>query len=323
MAKKGFRKPQSRKQGLKILAYGENGAGKSLFSLSFPDAAFIDSESKVGVYEEEYQDNIVGLADTAHYYEVIDLMENVVNDPSTYRTLVIDSGTSIHNALSVAAMEQEEARARKKGGNIDDQTISMRGYGKIKLNNTRFNQYIAQASANGTTVIVTAHKDDVFTGTDSNKVKIGEKPVLQKNSGHTFDVILRHYKEKDMVTGKTKFLVEVEKDTTKTYEIGTVLEKASYENFKDYIEKSNGKEVVKTSYDKTINDNIDHMDKEQESHDQLVENFKKLYADAIKKDPSNKDVIAGVMKEKNAVKYNDASKSKELKEVIEFIKDLA
>jgi hypothetical protein len=44
-----FRKPASRKTGLKVLFYGENGSGKSLAALTFPDNAIIDSESKIGL----------------------------------------------------------------------------------------------------------------------------------------------------------------------------------------------------------------------------------------------------------------------------------
>ena len=46
-----LRKPMKRVQGVKILCYGVDGSGKSVFGLSFPQVAVLDSESKVGVYE--------------------------------------------------------------------------------------------------------------------------------------------------------------------------------------------------------------------------------------------------------------------------------
>ncbi|MET3505451.1 AAA family ATPase [Halalkalibacter oceani] len=321
----GFRKPEERKQGLKILAYGENNAGKSLFALSFPSNGIIDSESKIGVYENdpEYKDNIAGIADTSDYFETLNLAEDVVSNPDTYKTFTIDSYTNIYNGMQVAAMENEENRARKKGGNVDDATVSQRGWGKVKLNTIRFDGYIAQASAKGITVIAVAHKDDINKEVNGKQVKIGEKPSLRKNAEHTFDVVLRFFKEKDIATNEYKFYVEVEKDTTKTHKIGTKIENATYELFKDYIEKNNKGKTLETKYDKQVESNINSMEQEQESHDQVVAEFKTLFAEATKKDSSNKEVIANVMKEKGVVKYTDPTKTTELKEVIEFIKGLA
>ena len=132
-----LRKPMRRVQGVKILAYGVDGSGKSVFGLSFPEVAVLDSESKVGVYEgdPEFGQNIVAVADTSNYYDTLDVIEEVIKN-DLCKTLMIDSETYIKEAMEVAAMETEEERAKKKGGNIDDQTVSMRGYGKIKLNSS-------------------------------------------------------------------------------------------------------------------------------------------------------------------------------------------
>lgn len=321
---KGFRKPAERNQGLKILFYGENNSGKSVAALTFPQNAIIDSESKIGVYENdpEYRDNIAGIADTAHYYETIELAENVVKNPKDFKTFTIDSYTNIYDVMQVSAMENEEERARKKGGNIDDQTVSQRGWGKVKLNTIRFNNYIAQASANGTTVIAVAHKEDIMQEVGEKRVKIGERPALRKNAEHTFDVIIRFFKEKDVATGEYKFLTEVEKDTTKTYKVGTKIEGFTYQNLKDYIERSAGSEAIKTNYGETIESNVESMKKEQESHDEVVEKFKALFKQAVEKDSKNKEVVQKLMKENNVERYNDPSKTEELKTVIEGIQEL-
>src|SRR5690606_30044812 len=114
MTIKGFRKPAERNQGLKILFYGENNSGISIAALSFPDNAIVDSESKIGVYENdpEYKNNIAGIADTANYYETIDLADSVVSNPKAFKTFTIDSLTNIQDVMQVAAMENEEDRAR-------------------------------------------------------------------------------------------------------------------------------------------------------------------------------------------------------------------
>jgi len=319
-----FRKPQARKQGLKILAYGENGSGKSWFDLSFPDNAIIDSESKIGVNENNplFRDKIAAIADTSNYYDAVELMEEVIKNPKSYKTFTIDSYTKIYSAIQVACMEVEEERARKKGGNIDDSTLSMRSHGKVKLNVLRFEDYIAQASSKGINVIAVAHKVDVKQKSGENWIKVGEKPDLKANAEHTFDVVLRFYKEKDIVTGEYKYMAEVEKDTTNTYKLGQKLENVTYDHFKEYIEKNEKEEIVNTHYDKTINDNVNVMKKEQEDHETIVKEFKTLYSELVKQDESNKSKVASLMKAKGVEKYNDTSLTPQLIEVIQEMKKL-
>ena len=318
-----FRTPQKTLQGLKILAYGEDGAGKSLFGLSFPKIAIIDTEAKLGVYENNstYNKNLVAIADSVNYYDVIELLEQVTKSPKDFNTFITDSETNLYEMMQVACMEVEEERARKKGGNVDDQTISMRGHGKVKLNNARLKNLKAQASANGITIISVAHKEDIFQEVNGKQIKIGEKPALRKNSKHDYDVVLRFYKEKDVVTGEYKYMAEVEKDTTSTYKLGTKIEGMTYENFRDYIEQNQKNEKVETNYDKSIQANMDTMKKEQEDHDTIVNEFKKLYKD-LAQDAEKKKAVAKLMKEKGVEKYTDPALVSELKEVIAEMKKM-
>jgi hypothetical protein len=319
-----FRKPASRKQGLKVLFYGENGSGKSWAALTFPDNAVVDSESKIGVNENnpKFKDNIVGIADTSNYYDALELMDDILKNPKQCKTFTVDSYTKIYNAIQVACMEVEEDRARKKGGNVDDQTISMRGHGKVKLNVIRFEDFIAQASAKGINIVAVAHKDDVKSKVGENWVKVGEKPSLKANAEHTFDVILRFYKEKDIVSGEYKYMAEVEKDTTNTYKLGSKLENVTYDNFKEYLQANDKKDVIETNYDKAIETNIESMKKEQEDHETIVKEFKALYSELVKKDDANKAKVAGLMKTKGVEKYNDPTLTAPLKEVIVEMKKL-
>ncbi|QDX94650.1 hypothetical protein EEL30_21650 [Brevibacillus laterosporus] len=319
-----FRKPEERKQGLKILFYGENGSGKSWTALTFPKNAVVDSESKIGVNESNprFKDNIVGIADTSNYYDVVELMEQVLKDPKICKTFTVDSYTKVYNSVQVSAMEVEEERARKKGGNVDDQTISMRGHGKVKLNVVRLDDFIAQASAKGINVIAVAHKEDVKQKSGDNWIKIGEKPDLRKNAEHTFDVVFRFYKEKDIVTGEYKYCADVEKDTTNTYKLGTKIENVTYENFKEYIERNSKAKIIDSNYDKTIQTNMEGMKKEQEDFETIVKEFKDLYKRLGDTDPENKSKIGKLMKEKGVEKYNDPLMASQLKEVIEKMKKM-
>lgn len=318
-----FRKPQKTLQGLKILAYGEDGAGKSLFGLSFPKIAIIDTEAKLGVYENNstYNKNLVAIADSVNYYDVIELLEQVTKNTKEFSTFITDSETNLYEIMQVACMEVEEERARKKGGNVEDSVVSMRGYGKIKLNNARLKNLKAQASANGVTIISIAHKEDIFQEVNGKQIKLGEKPALRKNSKHDYDVVLRFYKEKDVVTGEYKYMAEVEKDTTSTYKLGTRIEGIRYDHFKEYIEQNQQNEKVETSYNTSIEANMDTMKREQKDHETIVNEFKKLYKE-LAQDAEKKKTVAKLMKEKGVEKYTDPSLVTELKEVIAEMKKM-
>lgn len=319
-----FRKPEERKQGLKILFYGENNSGKSMAALTFPKNAIFDSESKIGVYENDplYKGNIAGIADTANHYDLVRLTEKVLKSPESFNTLTYDSYTNIYESMQVAMMELEEKKAKDKKKEVDDAVVAQRGWGKIKLNTLRVNNLIAQASALGITVVAVAHKDDVMQDLGNGKsVKIGEKPVLRKNAEHTFDIVLRFFKEKDIVTGEYKYLAEVEKDTTKTYKIGTKLENVTYDTFKEYIERSNNSKTIETNYGETISDTIKRSEEEDKGFQDVLNEFKSLYKE-LSQDDENKTKIAKILKENKVEKYNDPSSEKQLLVAIGEIKKL-
>lgn len=324
MAKKSLlRKPQARVQGVKYLCYGVDGSGKSVFGLSFPEIAVIDSESKIGVYESdpEFGKNIVAVADTSNYYDTLDIIEEVINN-DLCKTLMIDSETYIKEGMEVAAMETEEERARKKGGNIDDQTVSMRGYGKIKLNSNRMRLLKAQASAKGINIISTAHKEDIMQKVGSESVKVGEKPVLRKNSQHDYDVILRFYKEKDIATGRMKYLAEVEKDTTRVLKVGQIIENPSYELFESYFTSRQGLDKVEAAYDKNIENDMETMKTEDKDHESLVEEFVALFKEMKAKNPESATTIPALLKEHGIDSYKKPEHFDALKTVVEKMKNM-
>ncbi len=318
-----LRKPMKRVQGVKLLCYGIDGSGKSVFGLSFPKVAVLDSESKVGVYEgdPEFGKNIVAVADTSNYYDTLDVIEEVIKE-DLCQTLMIDSETYIKEALEVAAMETEEERARKKGGNIDDQTVSMRGYGKIKLNSNRLRLLKAQASAKGINIISTAHKEDIMQKVGQENVKVGEKPVLRKNAQHDYDVILRFYKERDIATGRIKYCAEVEKDTTRVLKVGQIVENPSYELFKQYFESRKGLDMVNTKYDKSIQKDMETMKSEDKNHDELVEEFVTLFKEMKAKAPEKAATIPTLLKEHGIDSYKKPEHFEALSVVVSKMKEM-
>ena len=317
-----LRKPQSRKQGLKILAYGIDGSGKSIFGLEFPKVAIIDSESKVGVYENKPRGkNIVAIADTSNYYDSLEVVQECINT-NACDTLMIDSETYIYEGMQVSCMEVEEERASNKKGNIDDQVVSQRGYGKIKLNSARLRLLKAQASAKGITIISTAHKEDIMQKVGNDNVKVGEKPSLRKNSQHDYDVILRFYKQKDLASGNMKYFAEVEKDTTETLKVGNVIENPSYDLFKEYIESKSQLQIVDTSYDKTISDNKNSMKQEAQSFEDTEKEFTELFKSLKTKDANNVAKIQQLLKDNGIDSYKKPEHFEKLKEVVTILKTM-
>lgn len=320
-----LRKPREngRRQGLKILVYGVDGAGKSLFGLGFPDLAVIDAESKLGVYEGTPRGkNIVAIADTSNYYDTLNVILEVI-ESGMCKALMIDSETYIYDGEQVACMEVEEERAKKKKGNIDDQIVSQRGYGKLKLNSCRLKLFKAQASAKGITIISTAHKEDIMQKVGDNNIKVGEKPALRKNSNHDFDVILRFYKEKDLATGEYRYFAEVDKDTTETLKVGSIIENPSYDLFKNYIENNNKLETIETNYDKAIENNMETLENEAKDFDTLVEEFETLFKKLKEKDKENITLIKGILTKHNVDSYKKPENFDGLKEVVAELKKIA
>lgn len=319
-----FRKPMQRQQGLKILGYGEDGSGKSWTALTFPKLAIVDTESKLGVYENnpEKNQNILGIADTVNYYDVIELMEEVVGNPKTYSTFVIDSETNLYDSMQVSMMEVEENRAKKKKKSVDDATVSKRGWGKVKLNNSRLKNLKAQMSANGVTIISIAHKKDIFQEIDGKQIKIGEMPELKKGSKHDYDVVLRFFKKKDIATGEYRFYAEVEKDTTLTYKIGTQLENVSYNNWEEYIERNKKGKVIESSYDNAIEKTISATEEEEQGFEELSNEFVKLFKELKDKDDKNKELVTNLLKLNNVDSYKDSNCYDGLKVVVEKMREM-
>ena len=321
---KQFRKVKSRKQGLKILFYGEDGAGKSMSMLTFPKIAIIDTESKLGVYENnnKFNKNIVGVADTVNYYDVIELAEQVIGDTSSFSTFVIDSETNLYESMQVAVMKVEENRAEKNKKNVDDATVSQRGWGKVKLNNARLKNLKAQISALGITIISIAHKKDIIEKVGDKNIKIGEKPDLKEGSKHDYDIVLRFFKEKDLATGEYKFFIEVEKDTTQTLKVGSKIENFSYSIFKDYIEENNSREDIVADYGNAINDNMEDTKEESLNFENTLAEFTSLFKYLKEKDLKNVETITQLLKNRGIDSYKNPAYAEELKEVVKELKTM-
>lgn len=321
MAKKSlFAKPKETKVGLKVLIYGLPSVGKSVYSMSFPDVFVIDAEAKSSVYtggRSQFGKNVIGVLNTANYKDMLDALEEVI-ETKACKTLVTDSMTYIYNAMQVSAMELEEKRAIKKGNDPDDQGVSIKSWGKIRLNTNRLRGLKAKASSEGIVLIDIAHSKNITQKVGNENVVVGQEPDAQKGIGYEQDVVLRLFTDKDLATGEITFKAEVEKDTTGTFKIGTIIDNPTYENtFKSFLESNDKLEIAKTSYDKTIDNNMQDMNNETQSFDEVRDEFVSIYKSS---DSEQKDKIKALLKEHDCAKYNDIANFDKLKVVLETIK---
>jgi len=238
-----FRKPSTKITGAKILCMGETGVGKTKFALSFPKVYAMDSETGVSFYEGD-SPNLIGIANTQDFNELSEAMdeitEMVAEDASLVGTLMIDSETKFYQNLTDTALSVEEKKAKKKGLDINDQAISMRGWGRIKNIGIRLQNLKIDLSAKGINVISVSQIEDVKQKVGENFVKIGEKPVMAKNASYDYDIVVKLFVEKSLVTGKFEYKAEILKDRTEVTKIGQIIDNPSYSVWKKFLEGRKG-----------------------------------------------------------------------------------
>lgn len=221
-----LRKPNSRKKGLKMLVYGQTGAGKTSFALSFPRIVLVDSEDGASWYESTAK-NLVGILDTQSYDDLEDALDQLEENTDELDTFVVDSETKIYENIQEALQSVEETRAARKGRDVLDANLSVRSWGKIKQLASRLQNAKIRLASQGVNIISIAQSSDVMEDAgNGTRVKVGEKPNMAKNAAYDYDVVLRLFIEDG------KYYGQVEKDRTKTVPLGKTIENPSFDIWK-------------------------------------------------------------------------------------------
>lgn len=277
----GFREAKSAKIGGKFLSFGETTSGKSWFQLTFPKVACIDSETGIAHYEKKSitlnngntYNNLLMVDNTAD----LDVLEEDLDAfldgdyDGKIETLSIDSETKFYNTYQIGALEVEERRARRKGGDIDDAGISVKQWGRIKIINMKFQQAKIDLSSKGVHVVSIAQAVEIKD--DDGKKVIGYKPDMHKSIAFDYDTILRHFTKKDK-EGNITFWAEVIKDRTGVTKIGQVIENPCYDIWKPYFDSMNGLETNETSYRKDMNTSTESMVDDSDKAEGLAKELK-------------------------------------------------
>ena len=266
-----FRKPAQAKMGLKVLAYGGFGVGKSTFGLTFPNIAAIDSEAGLSRYEDN--ENIVQIVNTSSVDDVDLAIEEIEENTDSIQTFLIDSETKIYDTMQVSAMEVEERRALRKGGDIADATVSVKGWGKIKLINKRLQNLKIDLSSKGVHIVGISQMEDVKEKKGDNYVKVGEKPSMAKGIEYDYDIVLKLFTKKDP-KGNETYSAIIEKDRTGVTKKGQIIENPSYDYWKEYCEKNSQLKERPTSFTKDVSKDIEKMESDDDKISALIDEFK-------------------------------------------------
>lgn len=323
-----FRKPTERKVGLKVLVTGNTGSGKSVFGLSFPNTYALDSEAGLARYEgNEIGKNLLGIANTQSFKElengIKEINKMVKSKDHGIGTLLIDSESKFYQNLQETCMTIEENKARKNGRDIMDANLSMRSWGRIRQISTKLQNMKIDLSTKGINVVSIAQVEDVKEKQGDNFVKVGEKPVANKNIEYDYDIIVNLFTEES--NGLIVYKGEIKKDRTGKTKVGDILENPSYDVWED-INKT-GK-IVESDFQSDVEKDIIATEKEEEETLPKIENIDVL-VDKIKfysSEKEKKKEIVAYLKSKGsekglskACKITDLS-AEELNELIEKLK---
>lgn len=188
----------------KVVVYGPEGIGKSSFAAEFPDPLFIDTEGSTKLL------NVKRLPRPTSWTELIQMVEEVVDNPDVCKTLVIDTADWAERLCSEHVCKQ-----------ADKESIESFGYGKgyvlLKEEFGRLLDRLSMAIEAGVNVVLTAHstirkfeRPDESGAFDRWEMKLGNKTSGQISAlvKEWADMLLfANYKEmiiEDPTTGKKK-----------------------------------------------------------------------------------------------------------------------
>ena len=231
---------------MKVLAYGFEGTGKTLFALSFPDIILIDTEAGSTFYLGGKEgENVKGVLRTQGYKKYEDALSEVARDwdKLEMQTLVTDSVTKLRQNLSDTVINVDVKR-NKRNGMADaelNSNLSMRSWGKIGEISKR-HQNIKIDLSNNVNIVDIAQAKEIK---DDNQKVIDIRPDMDKSSPYDYDLKLFLFTKKDS-DGTTKFYARVDKDRTKKYKTGEIIENPSFALWSNTLGDSDNR--VETNY---------------------------------------------------------------------------
>jgi len=322
-----LQKREKKREGVTFLFYGDSGSGKTPTGLSFPNQLLFDSDGGTKFYDE-YNSNIITESNTLVFKELNEDLDDFEQDDDLFgsvETINVDSVTRYHENMQHAALRVVEKRARENGRLLEGEGLSPKEYGVMKLNYDRFFARMLTFAKVGKNLVFVAEQSDETENRSDGKggtinVKVGVKPNMPKGSKFDFDVVVNTYEKDGKSYGK------IQKDRTKTFVIGDVVEMPNYSHWEQAIKKAQlgiirNKDDIK-SFDDTISDEVDNLN----SGGSKVANLISKIDEAIASLPKEKQgQLAAAFKENEklgSAKFKDVKDIKKLEEYLRVAKSI-
>ena len=314
-----FKKPEEVKSGLKFLIYGATGTGKTWFALSFPEIVGIDTEDGWARYiNKPIGKNIKHILTSSSATDLEDALDEIEEELiGSIKTFALDSYTKIYENQQFALQSLAEKRQRQKGKSDEDVGMSVRDWGKLKLNTKRIQATQLMLASKGINIVNVAQEADIKEKRGENWVVVGHKPDISKGVEFDYDVVLRFITEDDKKNKTVSYKAEVLKDRTGTFKKYDIIDNPTFSLWNDIYEQTMSAKESTVNFKKDIDKDIEKEEAESANATELSDKIKAFIKTA---DGTQKAQITKAMKSLEInIKDLASNPLESLKELVDLI----
>lgn len=314
-----FKKPEEVKSGLKFLIYGATGTGKTWFALSFPEIVGIDTEDGWARYiNKPIGKNIKHILTSSSATDLEDALDEIEEELiGSVKTFALDSYTKIYENQQFALQSLAEKRQRQKGKSDEDVGMSVRDWGKLKLNTKRIQATQLMLASKGINIVNVAQEADIKEKRGENWVVVGHKPDISKGVEFDYDVVLRFITEDDKKNKTVSYKAEVLKDRTGTFKKYDIIDNPTFSLWNDIYEQTMSAKESTVNFKKDIDKDIKKEESESANATELSDKIKSFIKTA---DGTQKAQITKAMKSLEInIKDLASNPLESLKELVDLI----
>ena len=314
-----FKRPEEVKSGLKFLIYGATGTGKTWFALSFPEIVGIDTEDGWARYTNKpIGKNIKHILTSSSATDLEDALDEIEEELiGSIKTFALDSYTKIYENQQFALQSLAEKRQRQKGKSDEDVGMSVRDWGKLKLNTKRIQATQLMLASKGINIVNVAQEADIKEKRGENWVVVGHKPDISKGVEFDYDVVLRFITEDDKKNKTVSYKAEVLKDRTGTFKKYDIIDNPTFSLWNDIYEQTMSAKESTVNFKKDIDKDIEKEEAESANATELSDKIKAFIKTA---DGTQKAQITKAMKSLEInIKDLASNPLESLKELVDLI----
>ena len=316
-----FKTPEEVMSGLKFLIFGATGTGKTYFTLSFPEIVGIDTEDGWARYvKKPIGKNIKQMLTSSSASDLEDALEEIEDELiGTFKTFALDSYTKIYENQQFALQSLAEKRQRQKGKSDEDVGMSVRDWGKLKLNTKRIQATQLMLASKGVNIVNVAQEADIKEKRGDNWVVVGHKPDLSKGVEFDYDVVLRFITEDDKKNKTVKYQAEVLKDRTGTFKKYDIIDNPTFDLWSDTYKATMSAKESTVNFKKDIDKDIAKEENENASATELADKIKAFIKSA---NAEQKATLAKAMKSLDNIKDLSSNSIEDLQAIVDLMETL-